>query len=83
MIKYTPADFRRHRQEILDDIIDECTRHFADNKLPGITRMTCKRIAIELNALRNEGWCAPEAWDIPDVMQSAVRLDTLKDKDDE
>lgn len=79
--EYTPADFRRHRQDILDDIIDECTRHFADNRLPGITRMTCKRIAIELNALRNEGWCAPEPWDISTAMDSAVTLDTLKQDD--
>ena len=83
MHKYTPADFRRHRQEILDDIIEECIGHFADNRHPGITRMTCKRIAIELNSLRNQGWTAPKAWDIPADMESAVSLDTLKDKDNE
>lgn len=76
MIKYTPRDFRNCRQVILDDIIDELTRHFTDNNLNGIERMVCKRLAIELNALRNEGWSAPPKWDIPDAMQIAVSLDT-------
>jgi len=78
MHKYTPRDFKNCRQVILDDIISELTGHFADNKLNGIERMVCKRLAIELNALRNEGWCAPKKWDIPTDMEIAVQLDIVK-----
>lgn len=76
MIKYTPRDFTNLRTTILDDIIDELTSIFANPAEAGITRMTCKRLAIELNALRNEGWSAPPKWDIPDAMKIAVSLDT-------
>ena len=81
MIKYTSDDLQRLRQVILDDIIDELTGYFADHKVDGITRVTCKRLAIELNALRNEGWCAPPKWDLDDARQIANELDTLKDNE--
>lgn len=82
-MKYTDNDLQRLRQVILDDIIDELTGYFANHKVDGITRMTCKRLAIELNGLRNDGWSAPPKWDLEAARQDAQHLDDIRQKDHE